>query len=807
MNKYVCIHGHFYQPPRENPWLEEIEVQDSAYPFRDWNERITAECYNPNTAARILNPDGVITQIVNNYSKISFNFGPTLLSWMKQHVPDVYQSILLADQISLEKFSGHGSAIAQVYNHLIMPLANKRDKISQVIWGIEDFKYRFNRFPEGMWLSETAADIETLEVLAEQKIKYTILAPRQAAKVKHFDEDDWTDVSDSKVDPKKAYLCKLPSGKTINLFFYDGAVSQELAFGNLLESGENLVNRLLGTFSNEERPQLVNIATDGETYGHHQKNADMALAYCLHLIEENEDIQISNYGEFLEKFPPSHEVQIFENTSWSCVHGVERWRSDCGCNAGHNGWNQQWRAPLRESLDWLRNKISPIYEKEISKFTNDPWRLRDDYIQVILNREPEVIKQFLENHSIEISSNEDRVKILKLLEIQRHAMLIYTSCGWFFDEVSGIETVQVLKYAARIIQLLKELELDDLEEEFEKLLEKIPSNIPELGNGAKVYEKYVKPAIVDLLRVAAHYAISSMFEEYKKEYKIYAYEVFNEDYDLWEAGKRKMLVGRAKMRSQITYDEDVVSFAFLHLGDHNLYGGVRNIVDNNSYASMKSEMKAAFDKLNIAEIILSMDKYFGNHSYNLWHLFKDERRNVFNKIMSSTLEEIEFYFDQIYKANYPIMQVMRESDTPLPKAISTQVEFILNKELQHLLENKERISIDKLMSTSEEMKKWNVELDRALLSYTGSQRINDLMELLQTNYSDIELLKKIYTSLKVFNDLNIELDIWKAQNILFIISQEHYNEMKQKADSCNQTGKDWIKYIHNIENYLRVKIA
>ena len=385
MNKFICVHGHFYQPPRENPWLEEIEVQDSAYPYRDWNERINAECYNPNTASRILGSNRNIIDIINNYSKISFNFGPTLLSWMEEHAPDVYHKILEADVLSRKQFSGHGSAIAQVYNHIIMPLANERDRRTQVIWGIEDFKSRFGRDPEGMWLSETAVDTLTLEILAEYGIKFTILAPRQAKAIKPLNEEEWTDVSQGTIDPKRVYLCNLPSGNSITLFFYDGSISQEIAFGDLLNDGSNLLERMDRTFRDDDEIQISHIATDGETYGHHQKHGDMALAYFLHLVEEREDLQLTIYGEFLEKNPPEWEVQIIDETSWSCVHGVERWKSDCGCNTGmHPGWNQQWRKPLRETLDWLRDKMIEIYEREGKRFTKDVWKLRDAYIKIIL---------------------------------------------------------------------------------------------------------------------------------------------------------------------------------------------------------------------------------------------------------------------------------------------------------------------------------------------------------------------------------------------------------------------------------------
>ncbi len=384
MERFLCIHGHFYQPPRKNAWLEDVELQDSAYPYHDWNERVTAEGYAPNATSRILDKDGYIIDIVNNYSRISFNFGPTLLSWMQENSPDIYRSIIQADIDSQNHFSGHGSALAQAYNHLIMPLANPNDKRTQVIWGIQDFEFRFRRKPEGMWLPETAVDLETLTVLAEYDIKFTILSPHQAKRVRKIGEENWLDVEGGKIDPGTPYRCHLPSGKSIALFFYDGAVAQEIGFGSLLDNGGEFANRLVGTFKEEEDAQLVHIATDGETYGHHRRNGDMALSFCLHHVESNELAKITVYGEYLEKFPPTHQVEIVENTSWSCVHGVERWRSDCGCNSGmHGEWNQSWREPLRKSLDWLRDELFIIYETEAIKLVKEPWTARNDYIHIM----------------------------------------------------------------------------------------------------------------------------------------------------------------------------------------------------------------------------------------------------------------------------------------------------------------------------------------------------------------------------------------------------------------------------------------
>ncbi|MGZ8940341.1 MAG: DUF3536 domain-containing protein, partial [Limisphaerales bacterium] len=396
MERFVCIHGHFYQPPRENPWLESVELQDSAAPFHDWNERITAECYGRNTAARIFDGEGRIDAIVNNYSKISFNFGPTLLTWMKEKMPWVHDAIVEADRQSQEKFSGHGSAIAQNYNHMILPLANERDKETQVLWGVRDFESRFGRKPEGMWLAETAADTPTLEVLARHGIEFTILSPFQARRIRKVGDKKWEDVNGARLDPTRPYLMKLPSGARIALFFYDAPVSQAVAFEKLLDSGEKFAHRITGAFSDaRDWDQLVHIGTDGESYGHHHRWGEMALAYALKYIESNNLAKLTNYGEYLEKHPPQYEAQIHEGSAWSCSHGVGRWKENCGCNSGGRGdWHQHWRAPLRQALDWLRDQIAPGYEAKARELLKNPWVVRDDYISVILDRTDENVDAF-----------------------------------------------------------------------------------------------------------------------------------------------------------------------------------------------------------------------------------------------------------------------------------------------------------------------------------------------------------------------------------------------------------------------------
>ncbi len=806
--KYICIHGHFYQPPRENPWLEEVELQESAYPEHDWNERITAQCYGPNSQSRILDADNKIIAIDNTYAKISFNFGPTLLCWMERHAQESYRNILIADKESQKRFSGHGSAIAQAYNHMIMPLANERDKKTQVYWGIKDFEYRFGRFPEGMWLPETAVDIPTLEALAERNIKFTILAPHQAKRIRKIGDKRWKDVSNGRIDPQRPYLCCLPSGKKITLFFYDGPIAHDVAFGDLLKNGENFANRLLGAYSKgKESRRLVHIATDGETYGHHHRYGDMALAYCLYHIEHHQLAQLTVYGEYLERFPPLEEVEIIENTSWSCIHGIERWRMDCGCHTGRGeGWHQKWRKPLRETMDWVRDSAAAVYETEMKKVCEMPWELRNRYIDVILDRSTENVERFFEeNFSGRQFNTEEKIRILKLLELQRHAMLMFTSCGWFFDDISGIETTQILQYATRAIQLAKEVGGSDLEAGFEERLEKIPGNRPSLSNGRIIYEKIIKPSMIDLRRVGAHYAVSSLFQQYSQEAEIYSFSAKSEKYDLYESGRQKLVIGRAKIRSNITWEEETVCFSVLHLGDHNLTGGIQGPMEEAAFSKMEQEIKGAFKKNDIPRTIRLIEEYFKGGLYSLWHLFKDEQSRILYQILAVTLQDIELSLRQMKDQHYPIFQVVKQLRIPLPKILTNTVLVMLNKDILEALDENP-INFEHLQQLVEEIKEWGLEIDRETLSFFVRKKINILMENLAKDPHNKETIRVAANLLQTLHPLSLPLDLWRAQNIYFFTGKAQYPLMKERAEKGDQTASQWIALFGQLGDLLNVKI-
>jgi len=803
--RYVCVHGHFYQPPRENPSLEAIELQDSAYPYHDWNERITAECYAPNATSRILDNEQRIIKLVNNYGMMSFNFGPTLLSWLETKAPRVYAALQEADQLSCHKFGGHGSAVAQAHNHMILPLANRRDKVTQVKWGIADFEHRFKRRPEGMWMPETAVNTETLEVLAENGILYTIMAPRQAKRVRRKGGRSWKDVSGDRIDPSRAYLVNLPSKKTISVFFYDGPISQGVAFEGLLNDGKRFADRLISGLSDaRDWPQLSHIATDGESYGHHHRFGEMALTYALQRIENDKLAELTNYGQFLERYPADHFVEIVENSSWSCVHGVERWRSNCGCNSGgHGDWNQEWRAPLRAALDSLRDKVNPLFEEKAAPLLKNAWDARDEYIRVILNRSDASIDVFFGSHATHPLSPEEQVTTLKLLEMQRHAMLMYTSCGWFFDELSGLETVQVIHYAGRVVELAKGFIGGEVESQFLEHLRQANSNLPEHGDGAQIYEKWVKPAAVDIEKLAGHYAISSLFENYGEKTGIYCYDVDREQYSLEAEGKLRLAMGRARFSSEITRESATMSFGVLHLGDHNVTGGVRHSTEPQRYEELKARLIDCFSKADTAAVIRILDEEFSEHSYSLSSLFRDEQRKIVGLILNDSLISAAAAYRTIYENQAPLIRFLNSLNIPVPAAFKAAADVAINSQLRQSFERPD-LDADNIQSYLKEAATSRVPLDTTTLEFTIRKRLEEQAARFAEHPDDMENVQRFRKQLELAQTLPFPVTLWEVQNISYGPLMKAIEERRLAAENNDPEASTWMKELTALRDGLRI---
>lgn len=688
---HLCLHAHFYQPPRENPWLEAIEVQTSAAPYHDWNERIHSECYLPNARARVLDSKNFITGIANNYEKISFNFGPTLLSWLEKAHPETYLKILEADAISRKEHGGHGNAIAQVYNHVIMPLANRRDKVTQVLWGIEDFKKRFERMPEAMWLAETACNDETLEVLAEAGLKYCILEPNQAEAVRPLNnkEAQWNDVSAGTIDPRKPYryFLRNNSGQFIDLFFYDGPISKAMGFEDLLFEAKRFMDRIESAVLKDRRAQLIHMATDGETYGHHKAFGERVIAYLTRVEAPKRSFHLTNYGEFLELCQPREEVRIKpgennEGTSWSCPHGVKRWKEHCGCRGdGAESWNQNWRKNLRQTFDWLRDELAGIFEAEGKQYLKDVWQARNEYIYVVLQRSEVARKNFFEKHAARELNDQEKVNCLRLLECQRHAMLMYTSCGWFFTEVSGIETIQVIEYAARAIQLAEESTGRPLEAEFLNRLAQVKSNVPEWGDAKKIYEKNIRPKKLILQDLAACYAMISLLEEVPEDRPFYAFEFHSESEHRESFGDLTAHFGAVRVRSLTTMEEETFVFAAMQTGIYDVRCSVRKSSEVKDREKFEKEFFKELHSLHLVELFRKMDSVFGERYYSLKDLPLEERMRVIRNLTKEGSEKLSASMEHLFEDSRRLHEVYRSINLPIPEQIRYAAKHTLRKRL------------------------------------------------------------------------------------------------------------------------------
>ena len=806
---FLAIHGHFYQPPRENPWLEAIEQQDSAIPAHDWNERVNNECYNPNSVSKIVDSDNKILNVVNNYEYMSFNFGPTILSWMEEFAPLAYERIIKADINSRKAHSGHGNAIAQVYNHMIMPLANERDKQTQVKWGIKDFEYRFGRKPEGIWLAETAVDDETLRVLAENDIKFTILSPYQAQKIKKIDEKTWQDVSWGNIDPARSYRYYIKSapGKFIDLFFYDGAISRSVAFDELLKDGNKFVNRLKdGICTTRNYPQIVNIATDGESYGHHTKFGDMALAYALKLKVKEAGFEITNYAEYLEKYKSDWEVDIKPVSSWSCFHGVGRWCEDCGCSTGgHPGWNQKWRKPLRNALDYLRDETISVYKKYAKKYFKSPDEARNNYINVILDRSSMSVKNYQNEFFIENLTDEEKVKAMELLEIQREAMLMYTSCGWFFSEISGIETVQIMKYAARVIQLMKSFLKKDIETPFLEILSDAKSNIKEFGTGKDIYEKFVKPSVVTIKQIVCLWAISSLYTDFEDEEDVYCYKIKKHTYKTVKKGNSKLVIGHIEIQSKVTLEKSNMIFSLLQFSGGDFHCAIKEYSSN--FDDIQKELIRTYLVSPLTEIIRSIDNYFGTEYFTLKDIFIEERRKILQTMSKGKLQIFANTYEAMYNEGKSSMYQMQALGLEIPKEFKISAQYVLTKQFNDLFtESKGLLNNDLVQQASDinfEAKRIGIEIDKnptaQIFSKKIAQNINRLSYAL-----DIQQVDATLELLDCIAKLEIQVDIAEAQNYYFSKIVTNIEELIERI-SC-QADKDMLLMLFDIGENLNIKM-
>jgi alpha-amylase/alpha-mannosidase (GH57 family) len=748
---YLCIHGHFYQPPRENPWLEAIEYQPSAFPYHDWNERVARECYSPNTRAR-LQEEGRIVGLVNNYEYMNFDFGPTLLSWLEKARPWTYQQIVAADRASRERYHGHGSGMAQVYNHIIMPLATTRDKRTQIRWGLADFEHRFGRPAEGMWLAETAADLETLALMAEEGVRFTVLAPTQAKAVRTLDapRERWKNVSGGGIDTTQAYRV-FPRGKgspSLDVFFFDRELSKAVAYEKVLASGSDFLARLKqGAAAGETRARLINVATDGESYGHHFKFGDMALAWLFDHLEKDENLELSNYAWFLDQFPPGAEVRIVENSSWSCAHGVERWRSDCGCSVGQReGWNQAWRTPLREAMDWLSGELSAIFEEQGGKMFRDPWAARDDYVVVLLDSSPENRDRFLATHLREGAVDEGKkVTALELMESQRMALYMYTSCGWFFDDISGLEATQVLRYADRAMELTRKWSRLDMESAFLSIIARAKSNDPDFGDGAGVFEKRAKPVRMSPGRIAANHVFTQMMQEGHGPESFFDERVQTVGNEPPSDPQPEKTTGELLVSDPMTGKITGISFSAAGRGPHDF------------------------------ECQAHEEEGQSTGSYGFADMVPDTLRGVMNGIVGTILSSsFPGIRDEKICSLLSLRNPPEEIKEPLPDGLGDILRLFLSKRLLGLADEPESLSREMaaLRKIVRKVDEWEypLRLEGPELRAKGRILANGLMH--QVTMSPRESIMRVLMEfLDLADAVSLKIDLWACQNYYWDVSR------------------------------------
>jgi alpha-amylase/alpha-mannosidase (GH57 family) len=786
---YVVVHGHFYQPPRENPWIEEIELEESAYPFPNWNARITRECYLPNTCARIRDEKLRVLDIINNFEYINFNIGPTLISWLAAQAPVTYERILAADAASVARL-GFGNAIAQAYNHAILPLANSRDRRTQIIWGLRDFSRRFGRPAEAMWLPETAVNLEVLRDLAAQGMKYIILSPWQARRVRPLTGGPWQDVSNGSIDTTQPYRCFLgPAAAAgprpaIDIFFYDGQTAAALSFGDLLsDSGRFLDNLGAKLRPGASGPQLLSVATDGETFGHHKHFGEMGLAYALSTLCPQRGWQVTNYRAFLELSPPRLEVEISlgpdgKGSAWSCAHGVGRWERDCGCHTGGGpGWNQKWRQPLRQAFDFLNDRLAAIFTRLGSRYFQDPWAARDEYIDVILDRSPASQQAFFRRHGTRSLTAEKQVQAILLLEMQRHVLLMYTSCGWFFADLSGLETLQVLKYAARALQLGQRFTSDNLEEPFLAILAEAKSNLPEQGSGRDLYLHKVKPAVITYPKLVNHFSITLLNDpERRPAPAIFHYRPELLQYEEKSQGGLELACGRVRLTSGITQESQILGYATLFLGSYLYRTQVQadqSEADFNAMAAHLFQVLAETPE-NIATV---MADFFQGPYYSVHDMFKLEKREILRRSLHKVQEEAELELVRGFGEVRPVLATMAREGFVIPRLFTLAAFTTLRRTAREIVahwqaHDSEHQMKRELEDVQEIAQTLNVHLQDDPLGLTLAHLLERSLQTLHQDFSLAQAQTALAT-LTLCQQLPVAVDLMEAQNLFFYLMQEH----------------------------------
>lgn len=830
---YLIIHGHFYQPPREDPYTDMIDKQNSAHPYHDWNERINKECYSANASSRVLDETGKIISIINNYEYISFNFGPTLLNWLERNDKKTYEKIIEADYKSRERNGGHGNAIAQAYNHMILPLADDRDKYTQIIWGIKDFRKRFGRDPEGMWLPETAVNDRVLQVLIDNGIKFTILSPHQAEAIRPLDgSSGWIDVSHGEIDYSQPYVSKQPNGE-IYLFFYNHVISTAVSFEHLCRSSENFINVILRNNNPHKDIWMIPIATDGEVYGHHEPFADMCLAALIYKNNKENLFKMVNFAYYLDIVKPKYEVRLKKGnnnlgTSWSCVHGVDRWYRDCGCTTySQPGWNQKWRTPLRNAMDYLRDNFFIVFEREGNKYFKNVWEARNDYVEVIMaknsgyNEEYEKVRdEFLRKHikeewwTKEKVVEEDReinwkTEALRFMEASANAMYMYTSCGWFFADISGIETVQIMRYASRVLDLMQPYFSPEVKEKFLSILGLAESNIKEYKDGRWIFENWIEKTKFSEQHVVNQFvAVTKILNAQKPKDKLYFYDICLKEEKEMEKDGWNIYKGIAKLCNYLLDEQkEFVFYMFINKKTGKYKNYIKQIWDPLFVEYIDKLLELG----TFPKVFLSLSEWF-TKIFTLDDIKYEYRQHILNKLFEEKFkslhivrEDIDEYL-QLVEYYFALGVPIPEYEKPL---IATIFMDYLHKKIKDILENEENIT--KLVRIINISKKAQISIPLEIVSSTVEGKLWENLEKLKTtniNELDEKVIDVIIKVVDFINTVALPLPNRRdLEDFMYSYLQKEFMEMITKVSDKAELKSNIHKLVKVLDIAEKLNIS
>jgi alpha-amylase/alpha-mannosidase (GH57 family) len=771
---HLVIHGHFYQPPRENPWTGRIERQPSAAPFHDWNARIADECYLPNARSRVLDDQGHIQAISNNYERMSFNFGPTLLAWMAQAAPDGLAALQAADRESRARL-GYGNAIGQAYNHIILPLASPRDRWTQIVWGVREFEHRFGRRPDALWLAETAVDADTLALLVRAGLRYVILSPSQAARWRPMGDTRWQTSTEETLDPRRPYrwILRNPAGapqgdQGIDVCFYHAPLSRGISFQHLLRDARAFGDRIEEAAGGDD--PLILVATDGESYGHHERFGDMCLATLFAREAARRGITVTNPAAYLARHRPAWEVELHPVSAWSCSHGVGRWTEDCGCSTGGGpGWNQAWRRPLRQGLDRLRDSLAGIFADEAAPLLTDPWAARDDYIDLLLTPGPVAREPFFARHQTRSLTGAEQAKCLRLLEMQHQAMLMFTSCAWFFSDVSGIETVQNLRYAARAIDLAAPYAPLDLEAVLLEDLGRAASNAPEHKDGRHLWERQVRPSRVPPEAAAARLLIEGLLGRQIAPQSHYRWALAPETV-LCEDG---CILADLVATSEITGEVERFAAAARIEGAYDFLAGVAPWPGPHVWPSFVAEARRA-----LAESGSALTAWAGRHAVRLLHLqdlLGDERRAILTELLARDAADLHQATALLAGRAEPAALAMTAAEMALPPMVRAALEVQWSREFGEGLERLAGVGVPAayahLLTVSDRARRLGLTLDLAAGSVRFARTLMDRLEAI-ADRGGVADWQDLLELLHIGGRLELSLPVYPLQDRLFPVLRE-----------------------------------